>query len=156
MAAATGDLTAIRESLVTVIGELNRRFPLPGRACYWHGGQDGLEVGKYILPPAVSGADAGWTRDGKGNDRVYITNARWLAWMYAAMHDSGGAVYRVKPLGNLTPGRRWGDGTTFAVVCDLARIVSAESLPAEFKPPLREAFQAFREVRCARMAAGLA
>ena len=83
-----------------------------GGSRYWHGGQRGLSVGEYLLPPEESGYRHGsgeymdaYERRSSGYrfDRVYLTTIRAAAVMYAALHPSGGCVYEVQPEGELEP-----------------------------------------------------
>lgn len=75
---------------------------------YWHGGQRGLKG--FVLPPSETGASGlhSYAHRIKGGhvvrrDRVYVTTDKDAAIMYAATHPSGGAIYRVEPIGELVP-----------------------------------------------------
>lgn len=76
---------------------------------FYHGGQAGLRVHGFILPPRESGArdtllaaakDAGLNTPAR-DDVVYVTTLYDAAVMFAALHPSGGAIYRVRPIGAL-------------------------------------------------------
>ena len=112
---------------------------------YWHGGQRGLSVGDYILPPARTGAPAtsDYAKRIAGGevmraDRVYITTDPDAALMFAAMHPSGGTVYRVDPVGELvhdpdcdTPG--------LSFECERARILSKRNVTGYEMKKIRRA-----------------
>ena len=76
---------------------------------YWHGGPRGLRRGDYILPPSKTGtrntlASYGTVASGLARlDRVYVTNERIAAVMYASGLPGLGCVYEVEPVGDLTP-----------------------------------------------------
>lgn len=101
---------------------------------FWHGGQRGLPVGGYVLPPCETGARA--TSDYADilpgghvmrADRVYVTTDRDVAVMYAAMHPSGGAVYHVEPCGALVDDPDCSEvGLSFE--CRRARIISRSNV----------------------------
>jgi hypothetical protein len=77
------------------------------RVSYWHGGQAGRRVGTQILPPSRTNAKN--TLYGAGTavvarrDRVYVTTDFGAALLYAVGHPSNGHVYKVEPVGPLTP-----------------------------------------------------
>jgi len=88
-----------------------RVFGWDGTPVYLHGGQRGLEVGSYLLPPDVTKAKGtireqavrmGLATDGVSRgDRVYMTTRWEAAVLYAALHPSLGQVYVVTPEGEL-------------------------------------------------------
>ena len=97
---------------------------------YWHGGQAGLAVGAYILPPSETGATntlyetaqrCGLPRVAR-RDRVYVVTDFGGALLYAAVHPSRGHVYEVEPVGRLTPDPDC-DMPGLSWECDRARIV---------------------------------
>lgn len=82
---------------------------------YWHGGAPGLQPGDIIEPttgtahlldgcPTCEARRAGTPLAGDDNDPrlVYVTTERWYARLYAAGYPRGW-LYRVEPLGSLTP-----------------------------------------------------
>jgi uncharacterized protein len=110
---------------------LQRRRPHRGKAellgGLYHGGVPGLQPGDTILPAATSGAaiqNAGRLHRG---DRVYLTDSRETAAMYALEYD-GGTVYEVQPDGPLEvdpESQEWMRGWMAAsatVVCDLGSL----------------------------------
>ena len=90
---------------------------------YWHGGQPGLTVGAVLLPPdqtgvitlgAVLAERCPWLAEATGRardrtDRVYIADTQVVPVIAAAMWtltpwcDGDGAVYLVRPCGELEP-----------------------------------------------------
>lgn len=71
---------------------------------YFHGGVRGLDVGDFLLPPAETKAPSASDFGGaRVHDRhcVYVTTSIDAAFMFGALHPSGGAVYEVVPVGGL-------------------------------------------------------
>ncbi len=71
-----------------------------------HGGMAGLHVGEYLLPPCVTNAPT--ENPHSRVDRVYLTtDLNFAVLMARGWRDA--AVYRVEPIGRLTPDRtpRW-------------------------------------------------
>jgi hypothetical protein len=107
------------------------RFPHVTCARYWHGGQSGLKVGEYILPPVITGARkemVGFGRRWERSGCVYVTTEHRIAIVHAALHESGGTVYTVDPVGDVlpdtehnVPGASW--------ICNAARILEANDVP---------------------------
>jgi hypothetical protein len=103
---------------------------------YWHGGQRGLRVGDFILPPSDTNAkhtiaDYGTVAAGVARrDRVYVGTDENVAILYAATHPSGGGVYEVKPVGELTPDVDC-DAPGLSWECERALIVSARDLSSK-------------------------
>lgn len=72
-----------------------------GEPHYYHGGPRGLRT---ILPPKETGARS-YAADLSTvcrRDRVYVTTDFGAALLYAACHERG-AVYEVRPVGELLP-----------------------------------------------------
>lgn len=75
-------------------------------ARYFHGGVPGLAPGGLLLPPETTGTARTLTADvldmgGAARlDRVYVTGAREVARVYAALYPDG-ALYEVVPDGEL-------------------------------------------------------
>ena len=97
-----------------------------GSDTFWHGGVPGLRVGDRLLPPSVTGTDrnlhqyskefAPGVQDGA---KVYVTTDRNAAKAFAALYPKG-ALYRVRPEGEMTVDPDAPDGTSFA--CESATV----------------------------------
>jgi len=112
---------------------------------YWHGGQRGLKVGAYLLPPCETGAKAtsDYAAEFPGGhvmrpDRVYVTTDREGAVMFAAMHPSGGTVYEVSPEGPLIEDPDCME-VGFSYECARARILSAKNVSGFMRSKIRRA-----------------
>src|SRR5258708_38940981 len=101
----------------------------PRNKRYYHGGDAGLLVGQYILPPDVTGKDnmAGLNPLRK-KDRVYVTKDIAGAMFFASRSDSP-MVYEVTPEGDTEddPDHKT-KGISFA--CPKAKIVALHNVPA--------------------------
>jgi hypothetical protein len=102
----------------------------PRNKRYYHGGDAGLLVGQYILPPDVTGKDnmAGLNPLRK-RDRVYVTKDIAGAMFFASRSDSP-IVYEVTPDGDIEddPDHKK-KGISFA--CPKAKIVAIYQVPNE-------------------------
>ena len=100
----------------------------PRNKRYYHGGNAGLLVGQYILPPNVTGKDnmAGLNPLRK-KDRVYVTKDIAGAMFFASGSDSP-MVYEVTPEGEIEddPDHK-AKGISFA--CPKAKIVAIYNVP---------------------------
>jgi hypothetical protein len=100
----------------------------PRKKRFYHGGDDGLLVGQYILPPDDTGKDnmAGLNPLRK-KDRVYVTKDVAGAMFFASRSDSP-MVYEVTPEGNIEddPDHKR-PGISFA--CPKAKIIALHSVP---------------------------
>lgn len=106
----------------------------------YHGGNRGLRVGEFILPPRVTGKNC--TSDIIANqvhrrDRVYITPDMAAASMYASVHERP-TVYEVMPVGDLEP-----DPDCFcpglSSACSRAKIVAVHKVPGKVIKKARSA-----------------
>jgi Rifampin ADP-ribosyl transferase len=100
----------------------------PRNKRYYHGGDAGLVVGDYILPPDVTGKDnmVGLNPLRK-KDRVYVTKDIAGAMFFASRSDSP-MVYEVTPEGDVEddPDHRT-KGISFA--CPKAKIIGFHNIP---------------------------
>lgn len=102
----------------------------PRNKRYYHGGDAGLLVGQYILPPEVTGKDnMVGLNPLRQNDRVYVTKDLAGAMFFASRSDSP-KVYEVTPEGNIEddPDHKT-KGISFA--CPKAKIVAVYNVPRE-------------------------
>mgnify|MGYP001560151553 CR=1 FL=1 len=110
---------------------------------YFHGGQRGLRVGDFILPPAETKKLC--TSDIIANrvhcrDRVYVTPDFNGAALYAAVQPVP-MVYEVIPDGNLEPDPDCDlPGLSFS--CLRAKIVAVHKLPGKLIKKARKAIMA--------------
>jgi hypothetical protein len=97
---------------------------------YYHGGDAGLLVGEYILPPDVTDKDnmVGLNPLRK-KDRVYVTKDIAGAMLFASRSDSP-LVYEVTPEGDIEddPDHKI-KGISFA--CPKAKIIATHTVPNE-------------------------
>lgn len=108
----------------------------------FHGGNRGLRVGEFILPPAETGKLS--TSDIIANrvhrrDRVYVTPDIAAASLYASVHQQP-TVYEVQPDGVvepdpdcIEPGLSW--------ACPRARIVAVHKVPGKVIKKARAALR---------------
>jgi hypothetical protein len=98
---------------------------------YFHGGNGGLEVGGYILPPSITGAPQNGDVPAhiRRNDRIYMVRNFTEAAPWAAHHPKP-IVYEVEPDGSIeddpdvdTPG--------ISFQCQKAKIVAIHEIPLE-------------------------
>lgn len=96
-------------------------------AVYYHGGQPGLKVGMFILPPDITKAPSCSEYGAAGihrKDRVYLCTVMEGALIYAALHPSGdGCVYQCEPVGDIEPDPDWHGEEGVSVQSPKARIV---------------------------------
>jgi hypothetical protein len=93
---------------------------------YFHGGNRGLRVGDYVLPPNVaSGVDfAGHPLHQK--DRVYVSTALAHAHFFASARPNP-IVYEVEPEGAIELDPDCNVGVSF--ICPKAKIVAIHEIP---------------------------
>lgn len=111
---------------------------------YYHGGVPGLFPGRMLLPPSMTSfcaEHAARARSGSVGraDRVYVTTSIEAAAMYAALYPrpSGGAVYRVDPIGALEHDPDCDEpGLSFA--CERAKVIERVRIPRETLREIRE------------------
>jgi hypothetical protein len=102
----------------------------PRRKRYYHGGDGGLQVGDYILPPNDTGKDNMIGLNPlRRKDRVYITKDIAGAMFFASGSKSP-IVYEVIPEGDIEndPDHK-ATGISFA--CPKAKIVAVYKVPDE-------------------------
>jgi hypothetical protein len=100
----------------------------PRNRRYYHGGDGGLLVGQYILPPDVTGKDnmVGLNPLRK-NDLVYVTKDIAAAMFFASRSNSP-TVYEVTPEGDIADDLDHnGKGISFA--CPKAKIIGYHTVP---------------------------
>ena len=108
---------------------------------YFHGGNKGLRVGGYILPPATTGAlstsDLVATAGNHRTDRVYVTTVYRDAQLFASPHRKP-VVYEVEPEGALDddpdveqPGHSY--------ACEKAKITAIHRVPGKVVKKVRQA-----------------
>lgn len=107
---------------------------------YFHGGQRGLRIGDYILPPSETGKAC--TSDYIANqvhrrDRVYVATDFTGAALYAVVQPSP-IIYEVTPVGALEPDADCNlPGLSFA--CERAKIIAVHKLRGKFIKKARKA-----------------
>lgn len=111
---------------------------------YFHGGNRGLRIGDFILPPATTGRAS--TSDLIANnvhrrDRVYVTPDVGGASLYASVQPSP-TIYEVVPDGALEPDPDCSEpGLSFA--CPRAKIVAIHKVPGKVIKKARKALLHF-------------
>jgi hypothetical protein len=112
---------------------------------YWHGGAPGLKAGELIEPrpagdrrhlrdgcPTCEARNRGEQLADDPNDetQIYVTTDREYARVFAAGYGDG-ALYRVEPVGDLTPTE---DDPAPSWSCDAARVLSVYDALVRFTP----------------------
>jgi hypothetical protein len=100
----------------------------PRKRRYYHGGDGGLQVGGYLLPPNETGKDNMMgTNPLRRKDSVYVTKDIAAAMFFASGHQSP-LVYEVTPEGVIEddPDHK-GKGVSFA--CPKAKIIALHNVP---------------------------
>jgi hypothetical protein len=108
---------------------------------YFHGGNKGLRVGGYILPPATRGAlstsDLVATAGNHRRDRVYVTTVFADAQLFASPNRKP-VVYEVEPEGTLEDDPDVEQsGRSYA--CEKAKIISIHKVPGKVIKKARQA-----------------
>jgi hypothetical protein len=97
-------------------------------ARYFHGGDRGLKVGEYILPPSETGRTSASDFGAQivhRKDRVYVTTSLTDAQLFAAgSHEP--VVYEVEPQGELAPDSDCTSGVSFT--CPKAKIIAVHRI----------------------------
>ena len=98
----------------------------------YHGGNRGLKVGGFILPPAATGKRC--TSDYVANlahrrDRVYVTPSFAAACLYASVHEEP-TVYEVAPEGDLEQDPDC-ETPELSAACARARIIAVHKVPGK-------------------------
>jgi hypothetical protein len=91
-------------------------------ARYFHGGNRGLKVGDYILPPSVTSRDSASDFDAHivhRKDRVYVSTSQSDAQFFVSASPEP-IVYEVEPEGELVPDPDCNSGVSFT--CHKAKI----------------------------------
>jgi hypothetical protein len=107
---------------------------------YFHGGNKGLRVGEYLLPPATTKAESTSqlvdTCGKHRTDRVYVTTVFTDAQMFAAPNRKP-VVYEVEPEGSLEddPDSKL-SGRSYA--CEKAKIISIHKVPSKVIKKVRQ------------------
>ena len=95
---------------------------------YFHGGNRGLKVGDYILPPSETGhgstSDFG-AQTVHRKDRVYVSTALTDAQLFASGNHNP-IVYEVEPEGELAPDPDCTSGVSFS--CPKARVIAIRKI----------------------------
>lgn len=100
-------------------------------ARYFHGGNRGLKIGDYILPPSetrrASASDFG-AQLVHQKDRVYVTTRLTDAQFFASGSQKP-IVYEVEPEGELAPDPDCNSGVSFT--CSKAKIIALRKIPGK-------------------------
>jgi hypothetical protein len=110
-------------------------------ARYFHGGNRGLRVGDYILPPSVTGRDSASDFGAHivhRKDRVYVSTRQIDAQFFAAASQEP-VVYEVEPEGELAPDPDCTSGVSFT--CPKAKIISAHKIAGKIIKKHRKAMR---------------
>lgn len=96
---------------------------------YFHGGNFGLQIGEYILPPSVTGVpqNGDVSSDIRRNDRIYMVKLFDQAAIWAAHHEYP-RIYEVE-VECVVEDDPDAPGTAFQ--CEKARIVNVHKIPPE-------------------------
>lgn len=96
---------------------------------YFHGGNFGLQVGEYVLPPSITGVlpNGDVSPDIRRNDRIYMVKIFDQAAGFAAHHEYP-RVYEVEAEGVVEDDP---DAPGTAFQCEKARIVNVHKIPPE-------------------------
>ena len=95
---------------------------------YFHGGNRGLKVGDYILPPSETGRDSASDFGAQivhRKDRVYVSTRQSDAEFFASANRDP-VVYEVEPEGEIEPDSDCISGVSFA--CRKAKIISVHKI----------------------------
>src|SRR6266849_10338620 len=98
---------------------------------YFHGGNGGLEVGGYILPPSITGApqNGNVPTHVRRNDRIFMVRNFIDAAPWAAHHPKP-VVYEVEPEGSVEDDPDV-DAPGISFQCQKAKIVAIHQIPLE-------------------------
>ncbi|MGY4177777.1 hypothetical protein ACVIHH_003068 [Bradyrhizobium sp. USDA 4518] len=101
------------------------------RRPYFHGGNAGLEIGKYILPPAETNAPQNGVVPSniRGKDHIYMVREFVKAAPWAAHHKNP-VIYEVEPEGEIENDPDV-DQPGLSYRSKRARIVAIHSIPAD-------------------------
>jgi len=123
-----------------------------GVAALYHGGNRGLRVGDFILPPEKTGRSNTFgfaPTDVYRMDRVYITGHLQDAQLFAAKNNKEPVVYVVNPVGELEPDHdNKTVGRSFA--CTSAKIVAIRPIsPKKVRQARNAVEQAIQRAKAA-------
>jgi hypothetical protein len=99
--------------------------------CYFHGGNRGLKVGEYILPPSETGSESAsdfGAQEVHRKDRVYVSTELTDAQLFASGRPEP-IVYEVEPDGDIEPDPDCKSGVSYT--CLKAKIVSIHKIPGK-------------------------
>jgi hypothetical protein len=98
---------------------------------YFHGGNRGLKIGGYILPPSVTGRESAsdfGAQKVHRKDRVYVSTRRDDAYFFASASPDP-IVYEVAPEGDIEPDPDCKVGGSYA--CPKAKIIGIQKIPGK-------------------------
>ncbi|NTT85729.1 hypothetical protein [Tabrizicola fusiformis] len=97
------------ESLSVAESEVARKIlACANGSSLYHGGKGGLRLGDKLLPSRLTGNDPrGWAKLAYCSTSVHVTADLDIAREYSKIRISGGAVYRVIPVGDLRVNPAW-------------------------------------------------
>jgi Rifampin ADP-ribosyl transferase len=104
--------------------------PIQPVARYFHGGNRGLRVGDYILPPSVTGGESASDFGAENihrKDHVYVSTSVSHAQFFASGNKEP-VVYEVQPEGELAPDP---DCRSRSFSCLKAKIISVYKIPGK-------------------------
>lgn len=96
---------------------------------YFHGGNFGLQIGDFILPPSVTGVPQNGevSSDIRRADRIYMVRTFDEAAIHAAHHEYP-RIYEVEAMGVVEDDP---DAPGTAFQCEKARIVNVPKIPPD-------------------------
>ena len=101
------------------------------RERYYHGGNRGLNVGDYLLPPEKTGAaTAGGSHPLHRRDRVYLTKDINAAQFFASGSPKP-IVYEVIPEGEIEADPDSNEKPGVTVACEKAKIIALRKIPGK-------------------------
>jgi hypothetical protein len=98
---------------------------------YFHGGNRGLKVGEYVLPPSETGTESAsdfGAQKAHRKDRVYVSTELTDAQLFASGHPKP-IVYEVEPDGDIESDPDCKSGVSYT--CLKAKIVSIHKIPGK-------------------------
>jgi hypothetical protein len=109
---------------------------------YFHGGNRGLKVGDYILPPSQTGRESA-SNFGAGivhrKDRVYVSTRQNDAQFFAAASHEP-VVYEVEPIGEIMLDPDCTSGVSYA--CPKAKVIAVHKISGKSIKKARKALLA--------------
>lgn len=98
---------------------------------YFHGGNRGLKVGEYVLPPSETGSESASDFGAQvvhRKDRVYVSTTLADAQLFVSGNPEP-IVYEVEPDGDIEPDPDCKSGVSYT--CRRAKIVSIHKIPGK-------------------------